>query len=226
MSNGSSDNGRRRAVGRPRLVALGDPRPSEARSGVTELAADIGVHKSTAFRLLGALEEHELVEQAHERGKYRLGFGSVRLASAVTGRLDVTQSRAAKSANDSPPRLGETVNIAVLRSHYAVNVDQARGPSAVGTHDWVGEFTPLHATSSGKVLLAVHVVGGPARTARGGRPHPIHRAHDHLDRGPGSIELDAIARDGYVVSIEELEHGLNAVAAPIRDHRRRGRSPH
>src|SRR6476619_8195201 len=51
--------------------------------GVSELASEIGVHKSTAFRLLGALEARDLVEQTAERGKYRLGFGLVRLARRV-----------------------------------------------------------------------------------------------------------------------------------------------
>ena len=52
--------------------------------GVTEIAARLDVHKSTAFRLLGSLEQHRLVKQLGERGKYRLGFGIVRLAGATT----------------------------------------------------------------------------------------------------------------------------------------------
>src|SRR6185436_11212334 len=53
-----------------------------ARAGVarvTDVAAELGVHKSTAFRLLTALEDRGLVEQDRERGKYRLGFGILRL---------------------------------------------------------------------------------------------------------------------------------------------------
>src|SRR3954465_6254080 len=59
--------------------------------GVTEIAAELGVHKSTAFRLMSTLEVHELVEQTEERGKYRLGLGLVRLAGASSARLDVVQ---------------------------------------------------------------------------------------------------------------------------------------
>ena len=44
--------------------------------------------------------------------------------------------------------------MAILESGYAVNIDQVRGPAAVTSHNWVGQRTPLHATSSGKVLLA------------------------------------------------------------------------
>ena len=90
MRNGSSEaGGGVQSVDRALLALEILARRGEA--GVTELAADIGVHKSTAFRLLAALEERELVEQAHDRGKYRLGFGILRLANAVSGRLAVTQ---------------------------------------------------------------------------------------------------------------------------------------
>ena len=52
-------------------------------AGVTEVAAELDVHKSTAFRLVATLESHRLVEQTAERGKYRLGVGILRLAGAA-----------------------------------------------------------------------------------------------------------------------------------------------
>src|SRR5690242_17600036 len=58
-------------------------------AGVTEVADAIGVHKSTASRLMTALQTRELVESTGERGRYRLGVGILRLASAVGGRLDL-----------------------------------------------------------------------------------------------------------------------------------------
>ena len=216
MSNGASEAGNSGVQSVDRALYALEILARRGETGVTELAADIGVHKSTAFRLLGALEERELVEQAHERGKYRLGFGLLRLANAVSGRLDVTQ-QGREICERLAAEVGETVNIAVLRSHYVVNVDQARGPSAVGTHNWVGELTPLHATSSGKVLLAF--MSSAARRelleAAG-----LTRFTEHTITSIEELDhqLNCVARDGYVVSLEELEHGLHAVAAPIRDH--------
>jgi DNA-binding IclR family transcriptional regulator len=185
-------------------------------AGVTEIAAELDVHKSTASRLLSSLEDRDLVEQLQDRGKYRLGVGILRLANAVSGELDVVQQ-----GRDICERLaadvGETVNVAVRRSGYVVNVDQARGPSAVGTHNWVGELTPLHATSSGKVLLA----SMPARLRRellGAAP--LTRFTDRTITSVDVLErqLDAVADDEWVLSVGEFEAGLNAVAAPIRDH--------
>jgi DNA-binding IclR family transcriptional regulator len=113
--------------------------------------------------------------------------------------------------------IGETVNLAVARSHYAVNLDQVRGTSSVTVHNWVGQLTPLHATSSGKVLLAhfddrhraetIEAVGLESYT-----PKTITSA-DVLEK-----QLDEARRRGYAMTLEELEIGLNAIAAPIRSY--------
>ncbi|MFW3118189.1 allantoin/glyoxylate utilization operons negative regulator [Mycolicibacterium mageritense DSM 44476 = CIP 104973] len=217
MSNGSSESGNGGVQSVDRALHALEILAREGEAGVTELAADIGVHKSTASRLLGSLEERELVEQVHERGKYRLGFGILRLANAVSGRLDVSQ-QGREICERFAAEIGETVNIAVLRSHYAVNVDQARGPSAVGTQNWVGTLTPLHATSSGKVLLAFMAPEARRELLEAaGLTRFTERTITSID----DLEqaLIPVPGDGYAVSLEELEHGLNAVAAPIRDHR-------
>ncbi|PZT71301.1 IclR family transcriptional regulator [Streptomyces sp. SW4] len=199
-----------RAIGVLEILAL------RGEAGVSEVAAEIDVHKSTAFRLLGALEARGLVEQAAERGKYRLGFGIVRLAGAVTGRLDLTQQGRVVCERLSE-ELGETVNIAVLQEHYAVNLCQVRGPGAVGAHNWVGRLTPPYATSSGKILLA-HL---PARhRAAALAASGMERLTPHTITSEEELERDlAEARKrGYAVTLEEFEIGLHALAAPIRSH--------
>ena len=125
----------------------------EGHAGVSEIASEMGIHKSTASRLLGALVARDIVQQNRERGKYQLGFGILRLAAAIPGRLSLVQE-AGPVLQDLAAEFKETVNLAVLRSNYAVNVDQAMGPATLATQDWVGSLTPLHVTASGKVLLA------------------------------------------------------------------------
>jgi DNA-binding IclR family transcriptional regulator len=185
-------------------------------AGVTEIATEIAVHKSTAFRLLSALEERGLVEQTQERGKYELGFGIVRLAAAVPRRLDlVLQGRPV--CERLAAEYGETVNIAVLRSHFVVNLDQAWGPAAVAAHNWVGQLTPLHATSSGKVLLA-HQSPAERKALLDATGLPRYTEHTITARRALTAQLDAALADGFATTTEEYEPGLNAVAAPIRDH--------
>ncbi|MBX6383350.1 MAG: IclR family transcriptional regulator [Microbispora sp.] len=209
MSNGSGDAAVQsvdRALTILKLLAR------DGELGVSELAARLGVHRSTAFRLVATLESHDLVEQDSERGRYRLGVGVVRLAGATSARLDlVRESRAVTPA--LARTVGETVNVAVLAGREALYVDQVAGPSALQLHNWVGQRIPLHATSNGKVLLAhapaalcdeVIAAGLPALAAR-----------TVTDPRRLREELAEVRRRGYATAVDELEDGLTAVAAPI-----------
>ncbi|MFD8045578.1 IclR family transcriptional regulator [Streptomyces chartreusis] len=197
-----------------RAVSVLEILARRGEAGVSEVAAEIDVHKSTAFRLLGALEARGLVEQSAERGKYRLGFGIVRLAGAVTGRLDVTQ-QGRQVCERLSEEIGETVNIAVLQEHYAVNLYQVRGPGAVGTHNWVGQLTPVHATSSGKILLA-HLTAEERAEVLAASGLQKLTPHTLTARTKLEKNLAEARERGYAVTLEELEIGLHAVAAPIR----------
>ena len=193
-----------------RAISVLEILAQRGEAGVSEVAAEIDVHKSTAFRLLGALEARGLVEQAGERGKYRLGFGIVRLAGAVTGRIDITQ-QGRPVCERLAEEIGETVNIAVLQEHYAVNLYQVRGPGAV-TRAQLGR----PADPAARHLERQGPAGPPARqgarrAARRGRPEEGHPAHHHREdeageetrRGAGArLRLDPggagdrAARDG------------------------------
>src|SRR3712207_4348133 len=124
---------------------------ARGEAGVTEIAGELGVHKSTAFRLVAVLESRGFVEQLEDRGKYRLGFGIVRLAGATAAQMDLAQE-GRRTCEELAAELGETVNVAIQDGDRVVNISQVRGTASISTHDWVGRGTPLHATSSGKVL--------------------------------------------------------------------------
>ncbi|MEP6815433.1 MAG: IclR family transcriptional regulator [Marmoricola sp.] len=181
--------------------------------GVTELAAELGVHKSTAFRLVGTLEARGLVEQAGERGKYRLGVGVLRLAGATTARLDVVQE-ARPICKSLAASTGETVNVAVLSESSALYLDQVAGSSALQPHNWVGQHIPLHATSNGKVLLSSLGVERLDEVLHG---LPAYTELTITKRSALRSELDVVREQGYAVAVDELEVGLTAVAAPIRN---------
>ncbi|MFI0506895.1 IclR family transcriptional regulator [Streptomyces albogriseolus] len=198
-----------------RAVSVLEILARRGEAGVTEIAEELGVHRSTAFRLLGVLENRGLVAQAGDRGKYHLGAGVLRLAGAAAVRLDVSQE-AVPVCRGLADEVGETVNTAVLDEDAAVNIMQARGTAAVTAQDWLGRRTALHATSSGKVFLA-HMT--PARREE----HlslPLRRFTEHTvtDAALLRSELARVPGQGYATTREELELGLVAVAAPVRAH--------
>ncbi|MEI7777862.1 MAG: IclR family transcriptional regulator [Actinomycetes bacterium] len=183
-------------------------------AGVTEIAVEIQVHKSTAFRLLSVLEDRGLVEQVGDRGKYRLGHGIIRLAGATTARMDlVTGSRpiTEKLARE----IGETINVAILSGAEALYIDQVAATSALRSHNWVGQRIPLHCTSNGKVLLA-YMRPDQLAAVLGGQ---LHRFTPRTVVDPGKLreQLHEVRSRGYAIAAQELEIGLVAVAAAVRD---------
>ncbi|GAB3450038.1 IclR family transcriptional regulator [Streptomonospora sediminis] len=182
-------------------------------AGVTEIAAELGVHKSTAFRLVGALERRGLVEQPGLRGKYQLGFGIIRLAGTMAAGLDLTQ-QSRRVCEDLASELGETVNIAIPSGDMVVNIDQVRGASAIVSQNWIGRQNPLHTTSTGKVLLAYMRAPDQRRVLRGRLEELTPQTITNSDSL--RAEIDEILERGFATAVEELELGLNAVAAPIR----------
>jgi IclR family transcriptional regulator, acetate operon repressor len=186
-----------------------------ARNGaarVTEIAQELDVHKSTVFRLLATLESRGLIEQNQERGSYQLGYGVVQLAAGATKKHDLSVlSRAV--CQGLAQAVHETVNVAIHDGSEVISIDQVVGSSAVTTLNWVGQRTPLHATSAGKVFLA-HMPGDQvdALLAKGLESYTPHTIVD-----PDALKQHlAIVRDqGYAESAEEHEIGLAAVAAPV-----------
>jgi DNA-binding IclR family transcriptional regulator len=184
------------------------------QAGVTEIAIELGVHKSTAFRLLAVLEARGLVDQHGDRGKYRLGLGVLRLAGATTARLDLIQQ--GRPVCEALARdVSETVNITILSGHDALYLDQVAGTSALQTQNWVGQRIPLHCTSNGKVLLAFV----PEHRLAELLVEPLTRFTPYTitDVDQVRAELAAVRELGYSAAAQELELGLVAVAAPVRD---------
>ena len=185
----------------------------EGEAGVTEIAAELGVHKSTAFRLLATLEAHRLVEQDGDRGRYRLGVGNLRLAGATTARLDlVTEARPVcrQLAADT----GETVNITVRSETSALYLDQVAGSSAVQSHNWVGPAHPA-ARDQQRQGAAERARATPSSRRRVRGPAAGHRP-TVTSRTKLKAELAEVREAGYAVAVDELEVGLTAAAAPIR----------
>ena len=94
--------------------------------------------------------------------------------------------------------------------HRVVSIDQVIGSSTVTTVNWVGQRTPMHATSAGKVFLAFGAAQLP--------PGKLTRmtAHTMVSRATLDRQLDAVRREGFATTIDELEVGLSALAAPVR----------
>ncbi len=184
------------------------------KGGVTEIADELGVHKSTASRLIAALESRGYVEQLSERGKYQLGIAVSRLARSRSGHLDLV--KLSQDACDAlSAEVGETANLAVLDENRIVNIAEAVSTAEIALQTWIGQTCPAHATSAGKVLLA-GLDPGEVRD-RLGPTLEAFTDNTIVTLDALQAELSAARGAGWAAAREELEIGLNAVAAPVYD---------
>ncbi|MFO7192083.1 MAG: IclR family transcriptional regulator [Thermocrispum agreste] len=195
-----------------RAIAILELLASAGEAGITEIAEHLGVHKSTASRLVATLQARELVEQHGERGRFTLGIGVLRFTGAL-GRQSEIVRVGTPLCEELADKLGESVHIAVLDGADVINICEARGPAAVSTQNWIGQRTPPHTSSGGKVLLAA--------ASRAQQDEILSKELEAV--APRTItdprrlreELERVRRDGYAVAIEEFEPGLHGVAVPV-----------
>ncbi|HYR47931.1 MAG TPA: IclR family transcriptional regulator, partial [Candidatus Polarisedimenticolia bacterium] len=210
VSNEDREAGVIRSV--DRAVAILDLLAQDGWRAGAEVARELGVHRSTALRLLGTLERHALVERDPRTAKYRLGRRLPQLARVVSGELDlrhvarpVCEALAASS--------GETVTLDVLDGDEIVPIEQSTGSTAFVSVNWLGRRTPVHCTASGKVILAF--AADPLRQRVLARPLVPMTPRSISDVAELEKQLAAAREGGFARTFEELEVGLDAIAAPV-----------
>lgn len=182
--------------------------------GVTELSREMGLGKSTAFRLLATLENRGYVRKDEENNKYRLGMKFAYVGTIVLNRMELAKySR--PYLEELTQRFNEASHLVTMEDDgYVRFLDKVRGSSFVHMESFVGGKKPSYCTGTGKVLLA---------------NMPIEKAKAHLlnqkmkaktEKTITEInhmieELEKIKLQGYAIDDEESELGLTCYAAPI-----------
>lgn len=181
----------------------------------SEIARRLGVHRSTASRILATLESRDVVEQVAQRGAYRLGIGILRMAYPVSTRFDLARDGQA-ICDALAEATQETTNIAILDQGHAVTITQSTGQQMVGVAgQYVGQRVPLHATSTGKLLLA----HAPDDVWQSVISQPLKQYTEATLQNVSELanELETIRQQGWSSAIGEWEQGINALAVPVRD---------
>jgi IclR family transcriptional regulator, acetate operon repressor len=180
---------------------------SDTHETVTELAETTGLPKSTASRLVAALERQGLLQREGGRGSVQPGpvlVSFARRGLPYAELVEVCEPALARLAEAT----GETVNLAVPAARGVEQLAQRDSRHFLGSTNWVGRTVPYHASAVGKVLLAFGAARMPGRLeALTPRTVTDSRALTH--------ELEEVVSRGYAAAVEELEPGLWAVAAPV-----------
>lgn len=194
-----------RAAAVLRLLAT-DP----AGLGVSELAAALGLAKTTVHGIVRTLCQVGFAEQDPASGRYVVGAGLRHLAPA---RLDVHElrSRTVNWADSLAAHTGESVRVGTLAGEAVVVVHHVFRPDDTEQVLEVGWELPVHATAMGKVLLAWS--GSRSRTPA---DLTTYTRRTITDPGRLATHLAGVRRQGWATNVEEHTYGTAGLAAPVR----------
>ncbi|MCQ4087315.1 IclR family transcriptional regulator [Saccharibacillus sp. JS10] len=177
---------------------------------LTEIAAEVGLHKSTVHRLMTTLEEKGFVSRDASTEKYRLGIKIWEL-SAHLSNTDDPALLLLPSMEKLRDELDETVSLYVRDGRERLRIQAVQSNQAIRRVAPVGARLPLYVGASSKVLVAF----SSEREQEYIISDPIWP--DSANRTAFRDQLRTIRAEGYAISVEEREQGVTSVAAPIFD---------
>ena len=194
------------------LVELGDwPRPV----GLSELAARVGLHPSTAFRLLESLQSRGFVYQKANDRTYKLGNRNLELGAAFR-RSSSVWSQAEDYAAQLADSIGETVSVGVLDNGEVLYIAVARGQRDYGMAMDAGTRHPAYCTSLGKAILAEMSEQAIREIVHNHPPVPL-TPNTLVDASDLLRDLAATRRRGFSIDNEERVPGIFCLGAAVRD---------
>ncbi|AMJ61811.1 IclR family transcriptional regulator [Bosea sp. PAMC 26642] len=186
-------------------------------AALAQIAAELGASKATIYRHLVTLQRHGFVRQDSETGRYDAGIKLVMLGEALRQRFDIVAA-AREELMTLRDRTGQAVTLCAAIDEEVIVLELIQGRTLVEFATRRGTPMAFHASAHGKIWLAF------------GAPERLHRiaAGPLKAWTPASIvsgealraEIATVQERGWATAPDEIITGVNALAAPVFDHRK------
>ncbi|MEU0224045.1 IclR family transcriptional regulator [Streptomyces sp. NPDC006284] len=189
------------------------PLLAEGPADLGRVADRLGVHKSTALRLLRTLHEHGFVYRQSDQ-RYRLGARLIALAQEAMENLDVREI-----AHPHLVRLnescGHTVHLAVYEENEVLYIDKVESRYPVRMYSRIGKPVAITVAAVAKLLLA-DLPENERRALAEKLDYPLYTARSTPNADSFVKELAKVREQGWATDLGGHEESINCVAAPIR----------
>ncbi len=184
--------------------------------GLTEIANVVDLHKATAHRIVTTLVNYGYLERTDDDQRYRLGLQIAGLGFKVLRRMSL-RKEAFPYMEQLVEQWDETCDLSIYDQKRVFYIEVLRGNHALTIAAAVGQRLPAHCTASGKLFLA-HL---PEQELDTFLSKPLQPYTQKTITSPDKLrkEIELIRWQGYSFDDEEMEEGIRATAAPIRNHK-------
>ena len=185
-------------------------------AGVTEIAEELGVDKSTASRLLQTLKEYDMVRLDRHTKKYRLGFRILYLGEGLRNNINVA-SIARPYMYKLCETIDESIHLAALSNRMVYIIDQVLSKKEYKLSARIGMTESWHCSSVGKCILSYKSASYLEEILAG---HEMVKYTDKtiIDADMLKKELKCVRENGYAIDNEERTPGVCCIAVPIFDY--------
>jgi len=196
-----------------KTIQILDSLVTSPNQGVSDIARNLGMPKSSVFGILETLTSTDVLERNAENGKFHLGAKLIEWGNRAQVDLDICRI-ARPFLQGLNARFDETVHLTVLDRDEVLYLDCVESRRRLRTYSVIGVRAPLYCTSVGKAILAYQDDDEIRRIARikGMAPFTVHTI---TDVDALLAEVAVIRRQGYAVDNMEHEDHLRCIGAPI-----------
>jgi DNA-binding IclR family transcriptional regulator len=189
------------------------PLLAEGPANLEQVANRLGVHKSTALRLLRTLHEHGIVHRQPDQ-RYRLGTRLFALAQQAVENLDVREI-AHPYLVELNAKTGHTVHLAVHEEDEVLYIDKVESRYPVRMYSRIGKPVAITNAAVAKLLLA-DLPEQERRSIAGRLDYPRYTARSITDPAAFLTELAKVREQGWATDLGGHEESINCVGAPVR----------
>jgi len=187
---------------------------SQEELGVSDVARQLGVAKSTAHRLLTTLCSRGFAERNPETGRYRLGLHLYELGTLAISRYSLRRT-AMPLLHELQELSGCTIHLAVADGAEVIQLERLESSRCTPLFSGIARRQPVHSTACGKAIAALDPACATARIRAG---FPECTPSTVRTAGEFERELASTRRRGFALNHDETRPGLTSVGVAVRDH--------
>jgi IclR family KDG regulon transcriptional repressor len=184
--------------------------------GVTEIANQIDINKSSVYRILSTLVQYGYIEQDQETSRYKLGYKFLEISSKLLESIDL-RKEAKPYLQELEKETNEVIHLVVYDQGEVIYIEKLEGTETLRMHSKVGKRAPMHCTAVGKAILA-HLPFNVVLDILERKGMSRHTDKTITDKDEFLKELAQVKQKGYALDLEENEYGIRCIAVPIFDH--------
>lgn len=184
--------------------------------GVTEIGRDIGLHKSTVYRLLTALSKRGYIEKDPKNSTYKIGLKFIEISGLFLKKLEL-KTEALPFMRKLAEVIGQPVHLAILEGTDVIYIEKVELVNSIRMYSQIGRRVPVHCSAIGKILLAGLSDERLLELLESVKFEKF-TAHTILSKDGLKEEVQRVKEKGWAIDNEEHEPNIRCIAAPVFDY--------